>query len=120
MTTLGSDDGVPGNRAIKRDEPSAAPNGQREQVKIGNLARSVDSRRMATRASRRLMSSGQNSWTELAPASLSRSTTARTGTGFGYPGCDIMRVQPFSVMGQDAQPARAWSTNHFVARRCSE
>jgi hypothetical protein len=44
--TLGSPDGVPGNRAIERDELSAMPNGEREQVKIGELARSMDSRRI--------------------------------------------------------------------------
>jgi hypothetical protein len=59
-------------------------------------------------------------WKLLARASASRSMTARTGNAFGYPGCDMMRAHPFSVIGQDAQPARAWLPNHCVARSCNE
>ncbi len=46
MTGLGSPDGVPGDGAIKCYELPAMSNGEREQVKIGNLARTVDSRRI--------------------------------------------------------------------------
>lgn len=44
---LGSPDGVPGNRAIKRDELPAMPNGERKQVEISELAWSVNSRRIS-------------------------------------------------------------------------
>ena len=43
---LGAPDSAQGNRGIKCDKPPAVPDGERQQVKIGELARSVDARRI--------------------------------------------------------------------------
>ena len=39
-----AEDGIARNRAVERDELPAAANGERDQIDIGDLARSVDPR----------------------------------------------------------------------------
>jgi hypothetical protein len=38
-------------------------------------------------------------------------------TGFGYFGWLMTRMNPFWVIGHDAQPSEAREMNHFFARR---
>lgn len=119
MHFVGALGGAARNRGVEGDEPSPAPGGECEQVDLGELARPWMRPGSATRMSSRLTSSGQNSWIVVAQASRRRSATAAIASGFGYPGCDMIRRQPFWVIGHDAQPSRAWAENHCLARAWS-
>lgn len=54
--------------------------------------------------SRMLTASGRKTGWLVAVAAARRSAMAQAGSGLGWPGCDMMRMQPFSVSGHNAQP----------------
>lgn len=61
------------------------------------------------------MSSAQNSCHSESAASLSLPATLPGGTGFGYAGCDMIRMTPFCVSGQEAQPASMFALSQRAA-----
>jgi hypothetical protein len=77
---------------------------KREQVGIRDLARAQNACNSVAVA--------------VAPARRSR--IVRTGGAFGYAGWHMMRMQPFCMIGQEAQPWGAYSLNHAIAGACRE